>query len=159
MNLINFLRVNVLGWIARRDNPHQVTAHQAGAMTSNEIEDKLSEKMPVGVMPIYAYGTEDESPIGHTETGLNCSITLPQPLLLYGRPYTIAPATVTAMVNTTSYIVIELVGNIPQYKVMDIKPTDTNTRIAVGELTASNVAITKATVNKVRGIIAAPAPI
>lgn len=158
MNLINFLKVNVLGWIARRDNPHQVTAGQAGTYTTKQLDDKLEVKLDVGILPIYAYGPEDNEPIGNTTNGLNCSITLPQPLLLYGRPYTIAPATVTALANQTSYLVVELIGNIPTYVVYNLRPNDTNSRITVGRFEAAT-AITEAIIKPTRGIVATDAPI
>jgi hypothetical protein len=158
--LLEFLRTNVVGFMARRDNPNQVTAAQAGGYNKSDTDDKISTRLPVGLLPIYAYGSSDNTAIGKSTSGFNLTITDDQPLLIYGTPYTIAKATVSAAAfpNTTSYLTAELVGGVPTYKLYAAKPSDTNTRINIGTITTSATAITASTITKARGVIAASAP-
>lgn len=158
--LIDFLKNTVVGFINRRDNPNQVTAEQAGGYSKDDTDDLLSTRLPVGLLPIYAYGTSDSTPIAKSTAGFKLTITDDQPLLIYGTPYTILKATVdaTAFPNTTSYLTVELVGGAPTYKLYAAKPSDTNTRINIGTITTNASAITASVITKSRGVIAAEAP-
>lgn len=158
--LYQFIKTTVVDFINRRDNPNQVTAGQAGAYTRKETDDLLGTKIPVGILPIYAYGSSDNTSIPRTISGFNLSITADQPVLIYGSPYTVSSATVSAAAfsNTTSYLVVELVGGSPKYNLYAAKPTDTNTRINIGTVVTNASGITSAAINKARGVIAASAP-
>ena len=51
-------------WIARKDNPHQVTASQAGAYAKAEIESLLSGYVPAGVIPMSRFGNASKTELG-----------------------------------------------------------------------------------------------
>jgi len=55
--------------IARRDNPHKVTAAQVGAYTTAEVDTKLSGYIPVGIIPITAWNPNGGG-------GMNTSVTV-----------------------------------------------------------------------------------
>lgn len=48
-------------FIARRDNPHKVTAAQVDTYSRDEIDTKLSGYIPVGILPLTAWNTKDNS--------------------------------------------------------------------------------------------------
>lgn len=158
MTLLQRLKM-IADFILRRDNPNQVTAEQAGAYTKEDIDDKLETKIPNGILPIYAFGTSDNTPIAFIIAGTRLTITSAQPVLLYGTPYTLASGSLDAAAfpNTTSYIVVELISGIPQYSLLANKPKDTNTRINIGTVTRPSSGAMTAVINKVRGIIASEA--
>lgn len=100
-------------WIARKDNPHQVTASQAGAYAKAEIESLLTGYVPSGVLPISTFGDS-----GAVEGGVSAgsrleSITFTlsdgaMTLLLQGRQYRFKTNkfNFTCPVNTTLYIYV-----------------------------------------------------
>lgn len=155
MTLLERLRT-IITFMARRDNPNGVTAAQTGAYTKVELDERLKQKIPVGILPIYAFGTSNDTPISYSTAGNNLTFTNTEPVLIYGTPFTLAPGSVSAAAfpNTTSYVVVELTGGVPRYNIYAVKPKDTNTRINIGEVVTSGTAITSATIKKVRGIVA-----
>lgn len=158
--LLDFLKTNVIGFINRRDNPNQVTADQAGGYTKEATDNLLKGKIPVGILPIYAYGTSDGSSVPCDYNGFVLTFLIEQPLLIYGTPYTISNQGLDLhqYPNSTVYITAELVGGIPVYKAYAAKPTDTNTCINIGTASTNATGITGISITKVRGVIPAPAP-
>lgn len=158
MTLIERLKT-IMTFIGRRDNPNEVTAAQAGAYSKSETDQRLNQKIPNGILPIYAFGSSDSTAIKFTTSGFNLTIPDKQPVLIYGTPFTLNPATLSASAfpNTTSYLVVELISGTPRYSLYANKPKDTNTCINIGTVTCNGTAITSAVIKKERGIIASEA--
>lgn len=79
-------------WIGRRDNPHEVTANQAGAYTSAEIDSLLSGYMPAGTLPFSSFGFPDNDTINYTvirASGVNWRVVFGEytPVVMGGRSY------------------------------------------------------------------------
>lgn len=158
MTLIERLKT-IMTFIGRRDNPNEVTASQANAFTKQETEQRINQKIPNGILPIYAFGTSDNTPVKFTTAGLNLTIPDKQPVLIYGTQFFLEPAVLAAnaFLNTTSYLVVELISGSPRYSLYANKPKDSNTSINIGTVTCNGTAITSASIKKERGIIAADA--
>ncbi|EBW9734630.1 hypothetical protein DQR70_06500 [Salmonella enterica subsp. enterica serovar Oslo] len=158
MNIKEFMRDVVLNWIKRRDNPHQVTAEQANAYTKEEIEKKVSGKLPVGVLPLYAYGDSTDTPVKYDSTGGTLKFPKGVPVLFYGEPFSAPEGSLTGP-DGTKYVTCELSGGHVIYQQYDIKPTTTPTRIYIGEYEIAAGAITRVALFKARGIFSVDAPV
>lgn len=159
MNIKEFMRDVVLNWIIRRDNPHEVTAAQAGAYTKEEIESKVERKLPIGVLPIYAYGDDTEAPIPYRITDTRLNIDVEIPVLFYGTPVTSYGTAITPPKNTITYITIELgPDGYGVYRTYSDRPINTPKRILIGLLETDADKITRHEINKVSGVYLQEAP-
>lgn len=79
---------SMLDWMARRDNPHQVTAAQADAYSKDQIDAKVSPLIKTGVLPVsyigdYVNGT-DFTPVWGGPPSI---LTIPEvPVMMRGTP-------------------------------------------------------------------------
>lgn len=79
-------------FIARRDNPHKVTASQAGAYTRDEVDTKLSGYIPVGVLPLTAWNANGSAGVNFVVTTAGAITVIPYVgsdyVTINGRKYT-----------------------------------------------------------------------
>lgn len=98
-------------WIARRDNPHAVTAGQANAYTRAEIDSLLDGYMPAGTLPFSSFGFPDSDTINFSSarvSGIQWRVVFGEfiPVVMGGRPYQLQQLSWTFPVanNTTVYL-------------------------------------------------------
>ena len=99
-------------WIARRDNPHAVTAAQVNAYTRQEIDNLVSGYMPAGTLPFSSFGFPDSDVIEYSSVRVNGNIwrldfaNLSTPIVMGGRPYLLQQAswTLTVASGGTAYL-------------------------------------------------------
>jgi len=141
-------------WIARKDNPHAVTADQAGAYTRSEIDSLLAGYLPAGVLPITSFGFPNSDRIEYSAsrlTGNICRVVfanMATPVLMDGRKYLLEQASwqFTVPANTTVYLYLKrdasLGYNSVQLEAATAARADTSSNFFIGTAVSDGTNIT-----------------
>lgn len=130
-------------WVGRKDNPHKVTAAQAGTYSKPEIDVKLASFLPAGVLPFSSF---DNSGIVTSSSGpTNASVKVQNNsanVMLDGRMYRFNSNTYNFTIPTDKPSYIYVNRNPAQGRdsafleiTTDNTKADTGTRFWVGTIT------------------------
>lgn len=149
---LNDLWTKFNAWIARRDNPHVVTAGQADAYTKAEIDGKLGVLIPKGVIPVRTYGTLNATAVPATRNGTTLKITSAQPGMLAGRDFIIPAQDISfsGMANGPVYLYLTLVSGVATYTPSATTQPESTTAMLIGTGTMAGGALSAFTIEKPR---------
>lgn len=135
---------------SRSDNPHEETAESIGTIHKDEIEAFDFTGIPSGAFPIDVVGydtttweTTDLSALLTVGTN-TISLTRPLHYILYGRPYSINPQTLSfpSGTNPELYLYIELNKGLPGLTLSKDKLSDLKHRIYLTKLNTATKFLT-----------------
>lgn len=143
-------------WIARRDNPHVVTAAQVDAYTRQEIDNLVGGYMPTGTLPFSSFGFPDSEIIEYTASRVTGNVwrvifaNMSTPVVMGGRSYLLQQSTwqFTVAPNTTAYLYLirdpSLGYNSAQIEVVSTPRADKTNNFFIGTAVSdgSNVTVT-----------------
>lgn len=158
-NLTDAAAAKVDSHANRRDNPHNLTAAQIGAYTTEQTDALIDQLLPAGIIPISRYGTLDAAVIPvAVVSGWTFQFTAQVPAIIAGSFYqlpamSIDLSTVTpAPASKTFNVYARLVGGQPTYTVSEGALAESTTTMFIGKITTNASTIATIALEKVTRI-------
>lgn len=142
----------LIAHIPRQDNPHEETLESIGTYTATYVDSQVTNKVPMGIIPISTYGitdgmTDEQMDAAWGINGWTIGISKPIAAIVSGTVYQLPAWSVDVrdvtsnFTNRTFHIYLYLRYGDVSYQCREDTVTESNTMMYLGTVTTNGVGI------------------